>query len=167
MEIGPIMTDVSHFDEQGNIHMVDVSQKEVTARTAAASGEVRVSPAVIEAINKGTVTKGNVLLTAQIAGIAGAKKCSDLIPLCHPIPVQRIDVDCRLAARKPEVEITATAAARWSTGVEMEALTAVAAAALTLYDMCKSIDRGILVKDLRLLSKSGGRTGTWKRKTKS
>ncbi len=160
------MKRLSHFDSRGSFRMADIGGKRITLRKAVAAATVRMSREAIETLRSGRIIKGDAFAAARLAGILAAKRTSEWIPLCHPIPVQRIDVDCRLAARKPEVEITATAAARWSTGVEMEALTAVAAAALTLYDMCKSIDRGILVKDLRLLSKSGGRSGTWKRKTK-
>ena len=146
--------------------MADIGGKRITLRKAVASATVRMSREAIETLRSGRIIKGDAFAAARLAGIQAAKRTSEWIPLCHPIPVQRIDVDCRLAARKPEVEITATAAARWSTGVEMEALTAVAAAALTLFYMCKSLVGGFLVKDLRILSKSGGRSGTWKRKTK-
>jgi cyclic pyranopterin phosphate synthase len=144
--------------------MTDVADKTITRRRAVAAATVRLGPEALERLRSGSLAKGDVLAAVRLAGIQAAKRTAEWIPLCHPIPVLHVDVDCRVAGGDPEVEIVATAVARWYTGVEMEAMTA-AAAALTLYDMSKGIDRGIEVRDLRLLSKSGGKSGDWKRKT--
>jgi cyclic pyranopterin phosphate synthase len=154
----------SHFDDSGSLRMTDVADKEITRRKAVATATVRLGSEAFDLLRSGRVAKGDVLTTARLAGIQAAKRTAEWIPLCHPIPIQHVDVKCRLADSAPEVEIVATAAARWYTGVEMEALTAVAAAALTVYDMCKGVDRGIVVREIGLLSKTGGKSGDWNRK---
>ena len=141
--------------------MVEVGAKPETAREAIASGRIRVAPATARKIRAGTLGKGDVLGVARLAGIQGAKRASDLIPLCHPLRLTGIDLDLRVAGRA--VEITATVRALDRSGVEMEALAAVAAAALTVYDMCKAIDRGMVVEAIRLDRKTGGKSGTWVR----
>ena len=153
---------LSHLDAAGNARMVDVSAKAVTRREARASACVVMRPATLELIAAGGAAKGDVLATARIAGISAAKKTGELIPLCHPLPVESVRVE--LTPEPPDrLRITATAAITGRTGVEMEALTAAAVAALTVYDMCKAIDRGMTVTDVRLEEKSGGRSGRWVR----
>ena len=144
--------------------MVDVTSKEVTERTAVARGFVRMAPAVVRALRAQKVPKGNPLEIARIAGIAAAKRTSDWIPLCHPIPLTHIDVTARLCKNGIEIESRATTAGR--TGVEMEALVAVSAAALTVYDMCKALDKGMEITDIVLLEKIGGKSGHYLRKKK-
>ncbi len=153
------MGDLSHFDDRGNARMVDVSAKDATERSATARGRVLVSAETMARIGDATLGKGDVITVAQLAGIMGAKRTPDLIPLCHPLPLDavRVDLSCDLA--DSAVDITATCRLRGRTGVEMEALTAVAVAALTVYDMCKSMDRAIRITDIRLIRKSGGRSG--------
>ncbi len=141
--------------------MVDVSGKAPTVREAVAAGSIRMSAAAYRAVRRGTLEKGNVAAVARVAAISAAKRTSDLIPLCHPVPLEYIGVAIRWQARNREVRVEATARARWSTGVEMEALVAVAAALLTIYDMAKGIDRGMTIGPLRLLRKSGGRSGVF------
>jgi len=149
-------------DEKGALRMVDVSSKEPTLRTATARGEVRMKPETLEAIASGSVPKGDVISTARLAGIMAAKKTPELVPLCHPIRLDALDV--HLTPRPPDrIEVEATARARDVTGVEMEALTAVAASCLTLYDMCKAIDRGMTVEGIELTEKTGGKSGPWSR----
>ena len=143
--------------------MVDVSAKQVTARTASAQGFVKMKPAVVSAVRRLKNPKGNPLEVARIAGIAAAKRTSEWIPLCHPLPLTHIDVTARLCKNGVELRSTATAAAQ--TGVEMEALVAVAAAALTVYDMCKALDKGIEITDVYLLAKTGGKSGDFHRDT--
>ncbi len=152
---------LTHLDEEGRATMVDVSDKPVTTRTAMASGFVRMSPATVEAIRTQQTPKGNALEVARLAGVMAAKRTAELIPLCHPLPISYADVQMELAA--DGVTITATARIDSKTGVEMEALTAVAVAALTLYDMCKAIDKGMVISDIRLESKTGGTSGDYKR----
>lgn len=144
--------------------MVDVTSKEVTERTAVARGFVRMAPAVVRALRAQRVPKGNPLEIARIAGIAAAKRTSDWIPLCHPIPLTHVDVTARLCKNGVEIESRATTAGR--TGVEMEALVAVSAAALTVYDMCKALDKGMEITDIVLLEKIGGKSGHYLRKKK-
>ena len=139
--------------------MVDVSAKDVTVRTARASGRVLLAPAAVAALRDGRVPKGDALAVARIAGIQGAKRTPDLIPLCHPLGLHGVTVD--LAVEDTGVSITADVRTADRTGVEMEALTAASVAALTVYDMCKSVDRGMVISDVRLLHKSGGKSGTW------
>jgi cyclic pyranopterin phosphate synthase len=148
----------SHLNEKGEARMVDVSEKPMTARKAIARAIVRMQSATLEQIRAQAIAKGDVLGTARIAGIMAAKRTSDMIPLCHPLPIDAIDLDIRL--KSPDVAvITATVQTVWRTGVEMEALTAVSIAALTIYDMCKSIDRGMVIERIALVEKSGGRSG--------
>ncbi len=153
---------LSHVRGDGSVRMVDVAEKPATARTAVAEAIVRLGPAAMRALRKGTAKKGDALTTAQIAGIAAAKRTSELIPLCHPLSLTHIDVTCALK-RDSTIEVRCTASCTGPTGVEMEALTGASVAALTLYDMCKAMDRGITIERVRLLEKSGGRSGRYKR----
>ena len=154
-------TDFSHLDATGRVRMVDVSSKPPTARMARAAGEVLLGRRLVQQLRRtGASSKGNVLETARLAGIMGAKRTSDLIPLCHPLALDCVEVSLRLGVDKIHVE--ATVSTRAATGVEMEALTAVSVAALTIYDMCKAVSKGIVLGPVRLLEKSGGRSGTWK-----
>lgn len=157
------MSRLTHLDEQGHAHMVDVSQKAETARTAVARGRVLLSEETRRLLRESSVPKGDALATARIAGIMAAKKTSELIPLCHPLPLTHVAVDLSLTDQG--VEIEATASITGKTGVEMEALTAVSVAALTLYDMVKAIDRGAVITDIRLEYKSGGKSGVYQRET--
>lgn len=155
------MSDFTHFNEQGRARMVDVSEKGDSRREAIAYGRVLVNPETFRLIEQGGLKKGDVLTTAQIGGIMGAKHTPDLIPLCHPIPLAGVDLSFRLDASQGAVEIYATAYCTGSTGVEMEALTAVSIAALTVYDMCKAVQRDIVIDRICLLHKSGGKSGEW------
>lgn len=150
---------LTHLDDQGNAKMVDVGDKDITSREAVARGHVSIELETLRLIKEGLMKKGDVLTIAQLAGIMGAKKTSELIPLCHPLPLDRVDVDLELDEKEGRINITATAKTTARTGVEMEALTAVSVAALTLYDMCKSVDRGMRIEAVRLVKKSGGRSG--------
>ena len=150
---------LTHLDDQGNAKMVDVGDKDVTSREAVARGHVSIQPETLRLIKEGLMKKGDVLTIAQLAGIMGAKKTSELIPLCHPLPLDRVDVDLELDEKEGRINITAAAKTTARTGVEMEALTAVSVAALTLYDMCKSVDRGMRIEAVRLVKKTGGRSG--------
>ncbi|MCX4550359.1 cyclic pyranopterin monophosphate synthase MoaC [Streptomyces sp. NBC_01387] len=152
---------LTHIDEVGAARMVDVSEKDVTARTATASGRVLVSPRVVELLRGEGVPKGDALATARIAGIMGAKRTPDLIPLCHPLAVSGVTLD--LAVADDAVEITATVRTTDRTGVEMEALTAVAVAGLTVIDMVKAVDKGAVITDVRVEAKSGGKSGDYHR----
>jgi len=154
---------LTHLDRDGNPRMVDVGAKPNTDREAVAEGWVRASQAVLDAIQSGTVKKGNVSIVAQLAGIQATKRTSDMIPLCHPVPIDAVEVD--VGVHDSRVHIVARVRSRWRTGIEMEALTAVSAAALTVYDMCKAIDKGMRIEGIRLLEKRGGRSGTWKADT--
>jgi cyclic pyranopterin monophosphate synthase len=154
---------LSHIDEEGRIKMVDVGDKSATRRTAEASGVVKLSPETVAAIRERRTKKGDPLETARLAGIMGAKRTSELIPLCHPLALTHIDVQITLG--DDGAQITATASTTAQTGVEMEALTAVSVTALTLYDMCKAIDRSMTISDIRLERKIGGRSGEWRRET--
>nr|WP_053207584.1 cyclic pyranopterin monophosphate synthase MoaC [Jiangella muralis] len=151
----------THLDSEGAARMVDVSAKDVTVRTATASGRVLVSGAVVAALRAGDVPKGDALAVARLAGIMGAKKTPDLIPLCHPLALHGVDVSLTVLDDAVGVVVTVRTADR--TGVEMEALTAVATAALTVVDMVKSIDKGAVISDIRLEEKTGGKSGTWRR----
>ncbi|HEX3208685.1 MAG TPA: cyclic pyranopterin monophosphate synthase MoaC [Geminicoccaceae bacterium] len=153
------MTELTHFDAAGNAVMVDVSTKPATERVAVAAGRVLMQPATLALIKERGVKKGDVLTVAQLAGIMGAKRTPDLIPLCHPLPLSSVTVELACQTEPPSVEISATCRVHGPTGVEMEALCAVAAAALTVYDMCKAVDRGMRITDIRLRHKSGGRSG--------
>ena len=158
------MDDFSHFNEQGRARMVDVTDKADTVREAVAFGRVLVNENTFRLIESGGMKKGDVLATAQIAGIMGAKRTSDIIPMCHPIPLSSVDIDLRLDPERFAVEITAAAKCKGATGVEMEALTAVSVAALTVYDMCKAVQRDIEIEKVCLLKKSGGKSGTFEKK---
>ncbi|MDL1911514.1 cyclic pyranopterin monophosphate synthase MoaC [Chloroflexi bacterium CFX6] len=150
---------LTHLDEHGRAKMVDVSHKPDTARIAVARGEVRMKRETLELIRAGQIKKGDVLTVAQIAGIAASKRTSDLIPLCHPLPLSKIDVDLALDDSLPGVVVTATAKATGKTGVEMEALTAVSVAALTVYDMAKAAEKTMQIQNIRLIEKHGGQSG--------
>ena len=152
---------LTHFDAQGQAHMVDVAAKAATHRVAVASGRIRMQAATFAVIEQGTARKGDVLGVARIAGIMAAKKTSELIPLCHPLALTRVAVDFSLDAEGSSVGCTATVETVGPTGVEMEALTAVQVALLTIYDMCKAIDRGMVITDVQLLQKHGGKAGSW------
>jgi cyclic pyranopterin monophosphate synthase len=152
---------LTHFDDKGAAHMVEVGAKPETARVAIASGSITMAPETAQEIAAGRIGKGDVLGVARLAGIQAAKRAADLIPLCHPLRITGVDVD--LAVEGPAVRITATVRAFDRSGVEMEALTAVTAAALTVYDMCKAIDRGMVISEIRLDEKRGGKSGTWTR----
>jgi cyclic pyranopterin phosphate synthase len=152
---------LTHFDAQGQAHMVDVGDKAVTQRTAVASGRIAMQTATLALIQSGTAKKGDVLGIARIAAIQGAKKTSELIPLCHPIAITRIAVDFAIDQPSSSVRCTATVATTGQTGVEMEALTAVQVGLLTIYDMCKAVDRAMTITDVRLLEKHGGKSGSW------
>ena len=155
------MSGLTHFDAQGQAHMVDVSDKPVTARVAVARGHVVMSAATLDLITSGTAKKGDVLGIARLAGIMGAKKTADLIPLCHPLPIDAVSLDLAIEQSGDfgGIRATATVATTHGTGVEMEALTAVSAALLTVYDMAKGLDRTMRIDGIRLLRKSGGRSG--------
>ena len=150
---------LTHLDEEGRARMVDVGWKPVTDREATARGHVSVRPETLRLIKEGLMKKGDVLTVAQLAGIMGAKRTSELIPLCHPLPLNQIQVDLELNEAENRIEISATASTSAKTGVEMEALTAVSVAALTVYDMCKSVDRGVRIESIRLVRKTGGQSG--------
>jgi cyclic pyranopterin phosphate synthase len=154
---------LSHLDEQGRARMVDVGDKPVSERTAAAEGAVRMSPEAFELVAAQGLSKGDVLSVAELAGIMAAKQTGGLIPLCHPLHLDVVQVEARLEPELPGVRITTLARATGRTGVEMEALTAAAVACLTVYDMVKAVDRGMVIEDVRLLSKSGGTRGDWRR----
>ncbi|HXG23176.1 MAG TPA: cyclic pyranopterin monophosphate synthase MoaC [Chthonomonadales bacterium] len=155
------MTDLSHLDEQGHARMVNVSEKSNTVRVARASGAILLAPETIALLLDNAIPKGDALATARIAGILAAKKTAELIPLCHPLPLTHVAID--LAVKKDRVEIEAEASVTGKTGVEMEALTAVAVAALTLYDMVKAVDKRAVITDIRLKYKSGGKSGEFRR----
>lgn len=154
------MKELTHLDSSGRVRMVDVTKKPPTEREAVAKGTVTMQPATLELIKQGKLAKGDVLAIAQTAGIMAAKQTFHLIPLCHPILLTEVSVDFEMDEERACVEITATARSTGKTGVEMEALTAVAVAALTIYDMCKAADRGMRIESIRLARKSGGRSGT-------
>ncbi len=153
--------DFTHFDAEGRARMVDVSDKAASERIAEARGSVLMKPETVALIRDGGVKKGDVLSVARLAGIMGAKRTPDLIPLCHPLALSSVSVDLRLASDRDAVDISATCKLVGRTGVEMEALTAVAVAALTVYDMCKAVDRGMRLTDIRLVHKSGGKSGLY------
>ncbi|MBB5713949.1 cyclic pyranopterin monophosphate synthase MoaC [Sphingomonas aerophila] len=153
------MNGLTHLDDTGAARMVDVGGKAVTARQATATGRITLSPAALALVNDAAAKKGDVLAVARIAGIMGAKRTADLIPLCHPLPLTRVSVDLRPDATG--ITVTAIAATEGKTGVEMEALTACSVALLTVYDMVKAVDREMVIDGVRLLAKSGGRSGDW------
>ncbi len=156
------MSDFTHFNEQGRARMVDVSEKAPTLRTATAAGTVKMLPSTADVIRTGGVPKGDVLAVAQVAGIMAAKRTSDVIPMCHPLALTGVDV--RFALGADRVDIEATVRCKGETGVEMEALHAVSAAALTIYDMCKALQKDMEITDVRLLEKKGGKSGDYHRK---
>lgn len=158
------MTNFTHLDEKGRAKMVDVTAKESTLREAVAQGKVLMNPNTVTAIEQGEVPKGDVLGVARIAGIMAAKKTSDIVPMCHPLELTGINIDFSSSIEKGEITIKASVKTVGKTGVEMEAMTAVSAAALAIYDMCKSADRAIILSDIKLLTKSGGKSGTFVRK---
>jgi cyclic pyranopterin phosphate synthase len=160
------MKELSHINSKGKAEMVDVSEKEITTRTAEAYAEVKVSEEVFNAIKNNSVQKGDVLSIAKFAGIQAAKKTSELIPLCHNIFISKIDVELKLNSKKKTVEIRSFAKTNAQTGIEMEALTAVSIAALTVYDMCKAIDKSMVIGEIKLLSKTGGKSGDYIRKNR-
>ncbi|MGB1869383.1 MAG: cyclic pyranopterin monophosphate synthase MoaC [Porticoccaceae bacterium] len=153
------MSKLTHLNPSGEAHMVDVSAKADTVRTAIAQSQVELTPAIVAAITDDNLPKGDLYATARIAGIQAAKKCSDLIPLCHPLPLSKITVDIELQDNC--LMITALCKTTGKTGVEMEALTAASVAALTVYDMCKGLDKGMIIRETKLLEKSGGKSGEW------
>ena len=157
------MTDrtLTHLDEKGNPRMVDVGDKPVTTRRAIAEGSIRMSPDTLRAVTEGSVSKGNVITVAELAGVMGAKRTADLIPLCHPLPVTSIRVQVSVDDALPGLRVRAEVRVDGKTGVEMEALTAVSCTLLTVYDMCKALDRTMEMDRIRLLHKEGGRSGTW------
>jgi cyclic pyranopterin phosphate synthase len=154
---------LTHLDEHGDARMVDVGAKAATERRAVAQATVRMAPETARLVQAGDAPKGDVLATARIAGIMAAKRTGELIPLCHPIALDHVDVDATVDAEAGTVTITATAGVTARTGVEMEAMTAAAVAALTVYDMVKGVERGVTVEQVVLLEKAGGRSGTWRR----
>ncbi len=156
------MAEFTHLDSEGKARMVDVSDKDASERTATAKGSVLMRPETMAMIVEGGVKKGDVLSVARLAGIMGAKRTPDLVPLCHPLELTSITVDLTCDAERNAVDITATCKLKGRTGVEMEALTVVAVAALTVYDMCKAVDRGMRIADIRLVHKAGGKSGTFK-----
>lgn len=153
-------TKLSHINSAGEANMVDVSGKQTTQRRALARATVRMQPATLQAIENNQLKKGEVLAVARVAGIQAAKRCSDLIPLCHPLAINKVQVDFTVL-NDQELQIQAECRVSGLTGVEMEALTAVSIAALTIYDMCKSIDKGMVIGDICLLEKQGGKSGDW------
>ena len=157
------MAELTHLDEQGNARMVDIGGKAATARVAIASGRIRMSEAALAAIRQGDAPKGDVLAAARIAGIMAAKKTAELIPLCHPLALDSVTVD--FAFETGALRATATASLTGRTGVEMEAMTATSIALLTIYDMAKALDKGMVIDDVRLIEKRGGKSGTWRAKT--
>jgi cyclic pyranopterin phosphate synthase len=152
---------LTHFDAQGQAHMVDVGPKTTTHRIAVATGEIQMLPATLALIESGNAKKGDVIGIARIAGIQAAKKTSDLIPLCHPLALTRVALDFEMAHNPPSVRCNAAVETHGQTGVEMEALTAVQVALLTIYDMCKAVDRGMTITGVKLLEKHGGKSGSF------
>ena len=155
------VNDLTHFDAGGRAHMVDVGDKAETRRVAVARGRIVMQPATLARIREGSAAKGDVLGVARLAAIQGAKRTSDLIPLCHPVGLTRVAVEFEITEDPPAVDCIATAECLSRTGVEMEALTAVSVGLLTVYDMCKAVDRGMRIADVRLLEKKGGTSGHW------
>ena len=155
------MAEFTHFDSDGNAHMVDVGSKPATARRAIVKGHVKMAPSTLQMIIDGTAKKGDVLGVARLAGIMGAKHTATLIPLCHPMGLDHVSIDMQPDDKLPGISITATCSVTGPTGVEMEAMTAVSTAALTIYDMCKAVDRGMEIGAIRLTHKSGGKSGVF------
>ena len=157
------MAELTHLDAQGQTHMVDVGAKAETEREAIAAGQVLMQPETLRLLREGNLPKGDVLGTARVAGIMAAKRTAELIPLCHQLQLTKVSVEFEFNEAASTVEITATVRCKGQTGVEMEALTAVSVAALTIYDMAKAVERGMVISDIRLLEKRGGKTGEWAR----
>jgi cyclic pyranopterin phosphate synthase len=157
------MSRLTHLDAAGNAHMVDVSDKDVTARSATASARVTMKPETLALVLQGTAKKGDVLATARIAGIMAAKRTHDLIPLCHPLAISKVAIEFTTRDTPAEIEVQATVKVEGKTGVEMEALTACSVACLTIYDMLKAVDRAMVISDLKLMEKTGGKSGHYKR----
>ena len=158
------MSELTHFDEHGQAHMVNVGAKDETHRIAVAEGTIQMAPATFELIASGSAKKGDVIGIARVAAIMASRKTAELVPLCHPIALTRVAVDFELLRETSSVRCTATCECCGKTGVEMEALTAVQVGLLTVYDMCKAVDRGMVMTDIRLLEKAGGKSGHWLRK---
>ncbi|HEY7220127.1 MAG TPA: cyclic pyranopterin monophosphate synthase MoaC [Candidatus Binatia bacterium] len=158
------MAELSHLDEQGRARMVDVSAKEITSRTAVARGAIHMRPETLALILEDKIEKGDVFSVARVAGIMAAKKTSELIPMCHPLNITSVEIDLTAARDPARVDIEATVHVSGKTGVEMEAMTAVSVAGLTIYDMCKAVDREMIIGEIRLVKKSGGKSGTFIRK---
>jgi cyclic pyranopterin phosphate synthase len=158
------MKKLTHLDEKGRAKMVDVSEKQITRREAVARGSVYMKPGTIKLIKDRKIPKGDVFSVAKIAGITAAKKTSELIPLCHPLSIASVDIDFDLNGKRNKVEIEARVKVVGQTGVEMEALTAVSVAALTIYDMCKAVDKEMVISDIMLMEKKGGKSGHFKRR---
>jgi len=158
------MAKLSHLDDQGRARMVDVSDKEITSRIAVARGAIQMRPETLELILKGKVEKGDVFSVARVAGIMAAKKTSELIPMCHPLAITSVEITLTPEKKPARVDIEATVRVSGKTGVEMEAMTAVCVVALTIYDMCKAVDREMSIGEIRLIKKSGGKSGTFVRK---
>jgi cyclic pyranopterin phosphate synthase len=154
---------LTHFDTEGNARMVDVSGKTETVRVAEASGNIKMSERALELVRSGSMAKGDVLGIARVAGIMSAKKVDELIPLAHPLLISKVDISFDLRAEDSSIDIFATVGISGKTGVEMEALTAVSVAALTIYDMCKAVDKSMVISNIRLLKKTGGKSGTYVR----
>lgn len=154
---------LTHIDEKGNAKMVDVSEKQMTKREAIAVGKISMKLETLDMIIEGNTPKGDVLATARIAGIMGAKKTYELIPMCHNIPIDSVKVELKPTRAEKAIEITAIAKCTYKTGIEVEALTAVSIAALTIYDMCKAVDRGMVIGDITLVKKTGGKSGTFEK----
>tara|TARA_R110000824_G_scaffold52692_4_gene146318 strand:+ start:256996 stop:257472 length:477 start_codon:yes stop_codon:yes gene_type:complete len=157
------MSELTHLDSKGQAQMVDVGDKQITQRIARAEAVISMQPETLAMISTGKHKKGDVFAVARIAGIQAAKKCSELIPLCHPLMLSSVNVELEADELKSQVIITATCKLAGQTGVEMEALTAASIAALTVYDMCKAVDRGMTISQLQLVEKAGGKSGTWNR----
>ncbi len=157
------MTQLTHFNQAGDVHMVDVGDKQITQRTAVAEGYIEMLPATLELIMAGENRKGDVLGTARLAGIMASKKTAELIPLCHPLPLTHVNIDLTPEREGNRVHCRTTVKTDGKTGVEMEALNATQVALLTVYDMCKAVDRGMSIQSVRLLEKSGGKSGYWQR----
>lgn len=157
------MSELTHFNQHGDAQMVDVADKPITHRVATATGSISMAAETFAMVARGAHKKGDVLGIARVAGIMAAKRTADLIPLCHPLPLTKVSVDFELIAEQNRVRCQASCETDAKTGVEMEALTAVQIALLTIYDMCKAVDRGMVMQDIALLAKSGGRSGDWRR----
>ena len=158
------MNDLTHLDSKGRAQMVDVGEKEISQRIASAEAFVSMQPETLAMITEGKHKKGDVFAVARIAGIQAAKKCPELIPLCHPLMLSSVNIELDADEANSQVKICATCKLAGQTGVEMEALTAVSVAALTIYDMCKAVDKGMVISQIQLLEKSGGKSGHWSRK---